>query len=103
MSDRVRKSSGIIEFMGLESYRLTKHAAFEMERRGITENDVNQVLHNPEQTVSLRAGRKVYQSRILTGDPGKIFLLRVFVDIDREPPEVVTVYRTSKVEKYWRK
>ncbi|GIK41267.1 MAG: hypothetical protein BroJett011_51000 [Chloroflexota bacterium] len=22
--------------------------------------------------------------------------------IDRDPPEVVTVYRTSKVQKYWR-
>jgi len=26
----------------------------------------------------------------------------VFVDIDRQPPEVVTAYRTSKIEKYWR-
>jgi hypothetical protein len=24
------------------------------------------------------------------------------VDIDRQPPEVVTVYRSSKVQKYWR-
>jgi len=28
--------------------------------------------------------------------------LRVFVDVRREPPEVVTAYWTSKVEKYWR-
>jgi len=35
-------------------------------------------------------------------DLSKVYLLRVFVDIDREPPEVVTVYRTSKVRKYWR-
>jgi hypothetical protein len=26
----------------------------------------------------------------------------VFVDVHRSPPEVVTVYRTSKIEKYWR-
>ena len=30
------------------------------------------------------------------------YLLRVFVDLDRDPPEVVTAYRTSKVDKYWR-
>jgi hypothetical protein len=30
------------------------------------------------------------------------FLLRVFIDIDRTPMEVVTVYRTSKIDKYWR-
>ncbi len=36
------------------------------------------------------------------GEPGKLYLVRAFVDIDREPPEVVTVYRTSKISKYWR-
>ena len=34
--------------------------------------------------------------------PPTTYLLRVFVDTDREPPEVVTVYRTSKITKYWR-
>jgi len=32
---------------------------------------------------------------------GKTYLLRVFVDIDRSPAEVVTVYLTSQVGKYW--
>jgi hypothetical protein len=27
---------------------------------------------------------------------------RVFVDVDRSPAEVVTVYRTSRIAKYWR-
>jgi hypothetical protein len=27
--------------------------------------------------------------------------VRVVVDEDDEPPAVVTVYRTSKIEKYW--
>jgi len=31
-----------------------------------------------------------------------IYLVRVFVDMDRHPAEIVTVYRTSKVSKYWR-
>jgi len=26
----------------------------------------------------------------------------VFVDVDRTPDEVVTVYKTSKLDKYWR-
>jgi hypothetical protein len=33
----------------------------------------------------------------------KTYLVRVFVDVDRRPAEVVTVYRTSKMEKYWRR
>jgi hypothetical protein len=27
-------------------------------------------------------------------------LIRVFVDVDRTPPEIVTAYRTSQIEKY---
>jgi hypothetical protein len=33
---------------------------------------------------------------------GKSYLLRVFVDIGPDKAEVVTVYRTSRIEKYWR-
>jgi len=29
-------------------------------------------------------------------------LLRIFVDVGRQPPAVVTAYRTSKVDKYRR-
>jgi len=32
---------------------------------------------------------------------GKVYLIRVVVDVDRQPAEVVTVYRTSKIAKYW--
>jgi hypothetical protein len=40
----------------------------------------------------------VLQSRIDV--EGKTYLIRVLVDIDRERPEVVTAYRTSKITKY---
>jgi hypothetical protein len=36
------------------------------------------------------------------GSPTRVYLVRVFVDVDRDPPEVVTAYRTSKLPKYWR-
>lgn len=54
----------------------------------------------PEQRIQMRPGREVLQSRIAL--QGKTYLVRVFVDVDRKPPEVMTVYRTSKIEKYWR-
>lgn len=81
-------------------YTISVHAAYEIERRGIEKGIINQVLKNPEQRFSVRPGRVVLQSRIR--DSGKQFLIRVFVDIDREPAEVVTAYRTSKIAKYWR-
>ena len=83
-------------------YRLTDHARFEMERRGISEAEIARVFSAPGQSDLVRPGRVVYQSRMEYEEPGKIYLLRVFVDIDRQPAEVVTAYRTSKVEKYWK-
>jgi len=86
----------------LAQYVVTDHARFQMERRGITEEHVRQVLKAPEQVVTVRPGRWVYQSRIALGSSGREYLTRVFVDVDRNPVEVVTVYCTSKLVKYWR-
>ncbi|MEA3339327.1 MAG: DUF4258 domain-containing protein [Chloroflexota bacterium] len=86
----------------INEYRLTDHAQFEMERRQITKAEIAQVLSAPEQIEVIRPGRAVYQSRLELGKPSKTYLLRIFVDFDQRPPEVVTAYRTSKVKKYWR-
>ena len=86
----------------IHEFVFTDHALSEMARRQISEKDVRTVLAKPEQTEMVREGRAVYQSRLKMGDPPKIYLIRVFVDIDPVPPFVVTVYRTSKIEKYWR-
>jgi hypothetical protein len=81
---------------------LTEHARMEMHRRGIDEIEMRKVLMSPGQREEVRPGRCVYQSRVAFGDPPQAYLLRVFVDVDREPPEIVTAYRTTKVRKYWR-
>ena len=86
----------------IREFVFTDHALSEMTRRQITEKDVKKVLAKPEQTEMVREGRAVYQSRLEMDNPPKTYLLRVFVDIDPKPPYVVTVYRTSKIEKYWR-
>ena len=84
----------------LDDYEITSHAAFEMQRRGVAESVVRGVLAAPEQRYAVRPGRDVLQSRVAVA--GKTYLVRVFVDIDRSPAEVVTVYVTSRVAKYWR-
>lgn len=84
-------------------YRLTDHARIEMTRRQIQEFDVASVLAAPEQIETIRVGRAVYQSFVTWGEPPlTTYLLRVVVDVDRQPPDVVTVYRPSKIDKYWR-
>ncbi len=83
-------------------YRLTDHAQTEMARRHIPVADVTHVLAAPEQMEVIRPGRVVYQARMTRGTTATTYLLRVFLDIDRQPPDVVTVYRTSKIAKYWK-
>ena len=81
-------------------YTIMDHAAFEIDRRGFKRETIDQVLENPEQRFDVRPGRVVLQSRIQ--ESGREFLIRVFVDVDRRPAEVVTAYRTTKIAKYWR-
>ncbi|MEO5336034.1 MAG: DUF4258 domain-containing protein [Magnetospirillum sp. WYHS-4] len=76
---------------------LTDHARTEMARRQVTEAAVREILKHPQESSRVRPGRVVVQSVLADG-----YLLRVFVDIDRSPPEVVTVYRTSRIAKYSR-
>ena len=53
-------------------------------------------------TSSPPTGREVYQS-IVEGPGGAgRQLVRVFVDVDRNPAEVVSAYRTSRIRRYWR-
>ena len=78
------------------------HALFQMKRRGISEKDVRRVIQKPGQMEEVRPGRLVFQSQIMVGEPARTFLLRVFVDVGKSSFEIVTVYRTRKIEKYWR-
>ena len=80
--------------MDLKSAIITGHAARQMARRQIQEAEVRAALAQPDAVLPVREGRVVAQ--MLSGR----YLLRVFVDVDRQPAEVVTVYRTSKIDKY---
>ena len=80
--------------MDLSRVVFTEHALAQMAKRQLTLAEVRHVLATPEEISEVREGRIVAQG--LVGG----YLFRVFVDVDRTPPEVVTVYRTSKIEKY---
>jgi len=77
-----------------------RNAAFQMERRRLSEEIVREVLAAPQQRLSVLGGREVFQSQMTIG--GRRYLVRVIVDLYKNPPEVVTVYRTSKISRYWR-
>lgn len=83
---------------------MSRHAREEIQRRNIPPGLVDAVLHNPEQIVPGHGGKQVYQvyqSRLDFGG-GDMFLLRAIVNDTVDPAVVVTVYRTSKIARYWR-
>ena len=82
-------------------FLISRHAEAEVVRRQIPREWLESVLESPEQRVAQPGDREILQSRFTAGD-GKMYVLRAVVATDREPPVVVTVYRTSKIEKYWR-
>jgi len=81
--------------MDLSDAILTDHARQRMAARGISEDALRRVLAGPDAIIAQREGRVVVQAMLADNH-----LLRVFVDVDRQPPEVVTAYRTSQVGKY---
>ena len=66
------------------------------EKRGITRPEVERILQDPEQVVPGRRNAQVAQSRRGHG------LLRVPFVREGEKRVILTVYWTSKVDKYWR-
>lgn len=81
---------------------LTDHGRGQLARRGLDERDLRQVLAAPDAVEPVRPGRVVAQKVLQLGEPPRDYLIRVFVDIDRTPAEIVTAYRTSKLAKYRR-
>jgi hypothetical protein len=75
------------------------HARKEMLRRNITQLQIEEVLQSPEQIISVIEERNIYQSRLELNQ--KQYLLRVVGDIRGDLLTVVTIYKTSKVKKYW--
>lgn len=78
---------------------ISDHATLELSRRHISLAEIEKVLARPQQILPSRPGRQIYQSIIEINS--KPYLLRLVVD-EGEPPILVTVYRTSKIKKYWR-
>lgn len=81
---------------------ISGHAREQMEERGITEEMVFSIIENPQQTIAQGENKLIYQSIWYFEEEAKEFLVRVFVNIVKIPNLVITVYLTSKVEKYWR-
>jgi hypothetical protein len=82
-----------------KQFTFSKHAEEELARRKIPKDIALLVLKSPHQKVEEDGGLKAYQSKVPFD--GKTYLVRLIVN--ELTLLVVTGYRTSKIEKYWRK
>lgn len=77
----------------------SKHSLEQMEVRQIPQSIVEVVLANPDQILNL-PDKKIYQS-VVTADSGNKYLIRIFVNTIKHPNLIITVYKTSKISKYY--
>lgn len=80
---------------------IKEHASFEAKRRGISEALIKSVVKNPHQKLPSKKGRVILQNKYYDQSEKKEMLLRI---IGIETPgefNVITVYKTSKISKYW--
>lgn len=81
----------------------SNHVLERAQERGISVSIIEVVLANPAQIVddeSAEPGQKVYQS-VVNFVGQRDYLVRIFVNTDKTPPIVKSVYRTSKISKYY--
>jgi hypothetical protein len=84
----------------MTKYILTKHAQEEMAIRGIPESILDVVMQTPGEVVPEKEELVAYQS-VISFPEGPMLLRAIVADQD-QPMRIITVYRTSKMEKYWR-
>lgn len=78
---------------------LSDHAKFEMKRREISDDQVESVFKKPEQKISLENEREIWQNKIRIN--GKEYIIRLVMQL-LPRPKIVTIYKSSKIKKYWR-
>ena len=80
---------------------ITEHARFEAQRRQIDLELLQAIIENPEQKVPSKRARTVFQSKYYDKIENKEMLLRAIVTQTGDTIKVISLYKTSKVDKYW--
>jgi len=79
----------------------SKHAEEQLSRRSLERNVVEAIVLKPDQIVEDENDDAVSIYQAIVKDDDIVFLYRVFVNTKVEPNVIVTVYKTTKIEKYY--
>jgi hypothetical protein len=80
--------------------RWSPHAVEWLTRRGVDAEEARLAVIAPEFMAPAKHGRTVYMRRYVDSSRGKAMLVRVIVEETATELVVLTVYHTSKVDKY---
>lgn len=80
--------------------QIRPHAQKQIKERKIPEDLVKKVLLHPGQIIDSFGGRKIAQD--IVEHKGERFLIRIVYEEMEKEFKVITVYLTTKIEKYWR-
>ena len=78
----------------------SRHAEEQVKERELSKQLINNILLKPQQVFAAKKGRKIAQSIVELG--GIDFLVRVIYVEEVDCYEIITVYKTTKIMKYWR-
>jgi hypothetical protein len=76
----------------------SRHSINQMKLRSIHSKIVELIIQNPDSIQAQDNKTKIYSKLMV--EETKIYLYRVFVNETKTPPMIITVYKTSKIEKY---
>jgi len=79
----------------------SKHAQEQIYRRGINSEMVLLTLTRPDQTIVDIENIEIVIYQSIIKEDNQMFLLRVFVNRDKRPNVVITLYKTTKISKYY--
>ena len=68
-----------------------------MKSRNISSAEVMDVIQYPDEVLK-ETCKSVFQKKILKNN--SLYLYRVFINTCKDPELIITVYKTSKIEKY---
>jgi len=72
-----------------------------MLRRGINRETVLMVIAQPDQIIADNDDISIIIYQSLIKEDNQMFLLRVFVNKEKQPNVIVTLYKTTKISKYY--
>jgi len=79
-------------------FLFSNHALIRMKSRSISSDIVLEVIIHAD-SISIQDESITVYSKLVEENT-KPYLYRVFVNIEKTPPLIITAYKTSKIEKY---